>query len=316
MVVHSYHNQVEKVMGVIERGISRVILATLVVFGVVCVLFSDLSGSRACGAMAARAQDGRDAQPSAADPLEGFTLVHLLPDTVPFGAGEILTYAIQYGLIYAGDATLEVRNVAVVDSAKAYHIVSTARTNNAFDRVFKVRDRHESLMDYDNLYSLSFEKHIREGRFKSDEKVIFDQKSHVAVYPDKRLPIAPNTQDFLSALYYARTLPLQVGDAIALANHTGGKNYPIYVKVLRREHVKVPAGEFDCLVIEPVLQTASLFEHKGKLTIWVTDDTLKMPVLLRSKVVIGAFEAVLKSYTMSDEPMRAIERKGVPGHAE
>jgi hypothetical protein len=281
-------------------------IALIIMFGTFSVLFS--------GQGAGMQEDG---EAQAEDPqLEGFNLVHLFPREVPFGEGEIFTYAIQYGLIYAGEATLEIRNVAVLDSAKAYHVISTARTSSAFDHVFKVRDRHDSFIDYDNLFSLSFEKHLREGKFKRDEKVFFDQKNHVAVYPEKKVPIAPNTQDFLSAVYYARTLPLEVGQAIAMANHTGGKNYPIYIKVLRRERIKVPAGEFDCLVVEPILQTSSLFEHKGKLTIWVTDDTVKMPVLLRSKVVIGAFEAVLKSYTLSSAERRIIDRKDIQGNGE
>jgi hypothetical protein len=278
----------------------------IILLGAFPVLFS----GRAAGM-----QEGGGAE--ADDPqLAGFKLVHLFPREVPFGEGELFTYAIQYGLIYAGEATLEIRNVAVLDSAKAYHIISTARTSSAFDHVFKVRDRHDSFVDYENLFSLSFEKHLREGKFKRDEKVVFDQKNHVAIYADKKVPIAPNTQDFLSAVYYARTLPLEVGQAIALANHTGGKNYPIYIKVLRRERIKVPAGEFDCLVVEPILQTSSLFEQKGKLTIWITDDTVKMPVLLRSKVVIGAFEAVLKSYTMSAAERRIIEQRDIPGNGE
>ena len=240
--------------------------------------------------------------------LDGFELVYALPERVPYGEGERLVFAIQYGLIYAGDATLEVRNIAIIDSIPAYHIISTARTNRAFDIVFKVRDRVESFMDFENLITLRFEKHLREGKFKRDEEVWFDQKQHLAHYPDKTLPIPPNTQDFLSALYYVRTLPIEVGEAIAMANHTGGKNYPIYVKVLGRERVTVPAGTFDCIVVEPVLQTTSIFEHKGKLTIWLTDDSLKMPVLMRSKVVIGAFEAVLKEYTTSEVPPRILTR--------
>jgi hypothetical protein len=240
--------------------------------------------------------------------LEGFELVYTLPEQVPYGEGERFVFAIQYGLIYAGDATLEVRNIAIIDSVPAYHIISTARTNKAFDIVFKVRDRVESFIDYENLFSLRFEKHLREGKFKRDEEVWFDQKRHIAHYPDKTLPIPPSTQDFLSALYYVRTLPIEVGQAIAMANHTGGKNYPIYVKVLGRERVTVTAGTFDCIIVEPVLQTTSIFEHKGKLTIWLTDDSLKMPVLMRSKVVIGAFEAVLKEYTTSDIPPRILTR--------
>ncbi|MFO7914270.1 MAG: DUF3108 domain-containing protein [Candidatus Krumholzibacteriales bacterium] len=236
--------------------------------------------------------------------IEGFRIVKPLPDSVYFGVGEKLVYAIQYGLIYAGDATLEIRNIAVLDSVKAYHIVSLARTNRAFDVVYKVRDHHKSFIDYDNLYSVRFEKHLREGRFRRDESVTFDQKKHLAIYEDKEVGIPPMTQDFLSALYYVRTVDLEIGDAVYLANHTGGKNYPIYVKVIGREQVEVPAGRFDCIVIEPVLKTSSIFKHEGKLTIWITDDNLKMPVLLRSKVVVGSFEARLKEYTLSDDEPR------------
>lgn len=279
-------------------------LWAVVIWTVLLVLFA--------GRLANLYADEQEVDPE----LNGFELVHLRPETVPFGEGEKFTFAIQYGLIYAGDATLEIRNISVIDSVKAYHIISTARTSRTFDVVFKVRDRVESFMDYDNLFSLRFEKHIREGSFKRDERVDFDQRKHIAVYPDKTVPIPPNTQDFLSALYYARTLPIEEGQAISMANHSGGKNYPIYIKVHGRERVRVPAGEFDCLVVEPVLQTSSIFEHKGKLTIWVTDDTLRMPVLMRSKVVIGAFEAVLKEYVLSDMPHRDLRRESKGIHDE
>lgn len=236
--------------------------------------------------------------------VENFKIVKPLPEMVYFGVGEKLVFAIQYGLIYAGDATMEIRNIALLDSVKTYHVVSLARTNRAFDLIYKVRDHHESFIDYNNLYSIRFEKHLREGGFRRDETVTFDQKNHLAVYEDKKVGIPPMTQDFLSALYYVRTVDLNTGEAVYLANHSGGKNYPIYVKVLRHETVEVPAGEFECIVIEPVLKTSSIFKHEGKLTIWLTDDNVKMPVLLRSKVVVGSFEARLKEYTLSSTEPR------------
>jgi hypothetical protein len=306
-------------MLIIKSKYLDVVAAAFVLFAALSVLFFGQVAASKCdiapqleGSRGQEDTAGREADSSLGD----FEVVHLFPQVVAFGEGELLTFAIQYGIIYAGDATLEIRNVAEIDSVRAYHIISTARTNKAFDHVFKVRDRHDSFMDCDNMYSLSFEKHLREGRFKRDETVVFDQKGHCAIYADKKVQIPPNTQDFLSALYYARSLLLEVGQAVALANHTGGRNYPIYIKVLRRERIKVPAGEFDCLVVEPVLQTTSIFEHKGKLTIWITDDTVKMPVLLRSKVAVGAFEAVLKSYTLSRAGIRTMERKEVPGSGE
>jgi len=220
-------------------------------------------------------------------------------DAVPFGVGEKLRYSIQYGLIKAGKATLEVRNLAEIDSAWCYRIVSNSRTSSFFSKIYKVRDRYESYMDTTELYSRRYEKHIREGKYRKDEVVRFDQKKHVAMYANKSVPIAPRTQDVLSALYYVRTLPLEVGQSIAVPNHTDGRNYPLVIRVHRRERVTVEAGTFDCLVVEPILRGPGLFSQKGRLTVWVTDDTNKIPVLMRSKMVIGHVSAVLKDYKLS-----------------
>ena len=225
----------------------------------------------------------------------------LLPVMVPFGEGERLVYNVQYGIINAGQASLEVRNISVYDSVACYNIVSNARTNDVFSVFFKVRDRFVSLMDTTDLVSIRYEKHIHEGGFKTQEAVVFDQKNHRALYNDKEVPIAPRTQDVLSSMYYVRTLPLEPGQNIALANHTGGKNYPLLIKVLGRERITVDAGTFDCLIVEPFLRGPAIFQQKGRVTVWVTDDEYKIPVLVKSKVVIGAVSAVLTSYQLADK---------------
>jgi hypothetical protein len=227
-------------------------------------------------------------------PPDSFAVV--APIRVPFGAGEKLVFSVQYGLVTAGEATLEVRNLAALGDRTCYRIVSDARTNDFFSKFFEVRDRYESYMDTTHLYSLRYEKHVREGKFKRDDVVDFDQSAHRAVYKNRQVPIPPRTQDVLSALYYVRTLPLEVGQSISLANHTDGKNYPLVVKVLRRERVKVDAGEFDCVVVEPILRGPGVFTQQGRLTVWLTDDRRRMPVLMKSKVVIGHVAAILKSH--------------------
>ncbi len=228
-------------------------------------------------------------------PPDSFTVI--APTRVPFEAGEKLVFSVQYGLVTAGEATMEVRNLAALNGKTCYRVVSDARTNDFFSKFFEVRDRYESYIDTTNLYSVRYEKHVREGKFKRDDVVDFDQTTHRAIYKDKQVPIPPRTQDVLSALYYVRTLPLEVGQAISVANHIDGKNYPLIVRVLGRERVKVDAGEFDCIVVEPILRGPGVFTQKGRLTVWLTDDRRRMPVLMKSKVVIGHVAAILKSYT-------------------
>lgn len=150
-------------------------------------------------------------------------------------------------------------------------------------------------MDTADLNTRRYEKHLQEGRFKADQVVDFDQERGKAIYSDGReFPLTPQARDVLASLYYVRTLNLEVGKSVYVENHTDRVNYPLEVRILRRERVRVRAGVFDCVVVEPVLRYPGIFEHKGKLTVWLTDDVNRIPVLMRSKIVIGSISAVLE----------------------
>ncbi len=215
-----------------------------------------------------------------------------------FGVGERLEFSVGWEFINAGTAVMEIPEMVKIDGRKCYHIVSTASSNKVFSVFFKVDDRVESFMDAHGLYSLRYDKHLREGSFKADLSMIFDQEKHLAIYDSgtDTFEVPEYVQDVLSAFYFVRTQELIVGRSLFVDNHTDKKNYPLEVKVLRKEKVKVAAGEFDCLVVEPILQTPGIFDQKGSLTVWLTDDQAKMPVLMKSKVVIGSIVTELTGY--------------------
>lgn len=219
-----------------------------------------------------------------------------------FGPGERLEFSVGYGVIKAGTAVMEIPDMVKVNGSKCFHIVSTAQSNKVFSVFFKVDDKVESFMDAYGLFSLRYDKHLREGKFKSDMSMAFDQENHLALYSSGKdtFQVPEYVQDVLSAFYFVRTQDLQVGKSIFVNNHTDKKTYPLEVKVLRREKVRVEAGEFDCLVLEPLLKTPGIFEQKGSLTVWLTDDAAKMPVLMKSKVIIGSISTELVSYKLGE----------------
>jgi len=219
-----------------------------------------------------------------------------------FGVGERLEFLVGYGFIKAGTAVMEIPEIVKLGGRKCYYIVSTAKSNKFFSVFFKVDDKVESFMDVHGLYSLRYDKHLREGKFRADISMIFDQENHLAIYNNGKdtIEVAEYAQDVLSAFYFVRTQQLTVGRSIFVDNHTDKKNYPLEVKVLRRERVKVEAGEFDCVVVEPILKTPGIFKQKGSLTIWLTDDEVKMPVLMKSKVIIGSISTELISYQLGE----------------
>jgi hypothetical protein len=217
----------------------------------------------------------------------------------PFGVGERLTFEIKYGFISAGNAVIGIPELVRERGRDCYHIVSVAESNAFFSVFFPVRDVVESLLDARELVSLKFEKHLSEGDYRAHDLVLFDHDRHLAIYPgsgakvDRLVPLSLDAQDVLSSLYYVRMVELDVGRSVYIENHADRKNYPLEIKVLRRERVKVPAGTYDCLVVEPIMRTAGLFRHQGSLTVWLTDDEYRIPVLMRSKVIIGSVSAVL-----------------------
>jgi len=78
--------------------------------------------------------------------------------------------------------------------------------------------------------------------------------------------------------------------------------YPLVVHVLKREKIKVPAGKFDCLVVEPFLRGPGIFISKGKkLVVWLTADERRIPVRMRSEVFIGHVSAELTDYDLSPQ---------------
>jgi hypothetical protein len=70
--------------------------------------------------------------------------------------------------------------------------------------------------------------------------------------------------------------------------------------VVRRETIRVPAGTFDTLLIEPDLShVGGVFEKSpdAKIQLWVSADPRRVPVKLKSKVVVGSFSGELVSIT-------------------
>ncbi|MEJ2636276.1 MAG: DUF3108 domain-containing protein [Calditrichia bacterium] len=227
-----------------------------------------------------------------------------------FKVGEKLSFKVRYGFIKAGEASMEVKDIVPLGNREAYKIVSTARSTGTFDIFFKVRDLVESYIDTKGLYSLKFNKKLREGSYKFDLLVDYKQDSGKAqvnmirfhdgdeplkVKEKKEFEIdtPPYVLDILASFYYVRTQKLRVGMPLYIMNHDNKKIYDLKVLVQKRETIKVDAGKFKCIVVQPVLRGESIFKQKGKLWVWLTDDQYKIPVQMKSAVLVGSITTEL-----------------------
>jgi len=94
-----------------------------------------------------------------------------------------------------------------------------------------------------------------------------------------------------------RAQRLEIGHDIVFDIVNREKQYPLVVKVLKKDTVKTSAGKFNCIVVEPQLRGEGIFVAKGKsLKVWLTDDEYKMPVKMEVEVFIGSVSAELLEY--------------------
>lgn len=223
-----------------------------------------------------------------------------------FPAGEVLEFDIGWAFVRAGRA----RMAADLDGGRP-RVRAYAWNNGAFEKIYRVADTISAVLDPATSLPVRFDKINNEGSWHSRSHIDFDQGALSAHLSDTVLDgsgqpkpgravdtaiaLDGPSHDILSAFYLFRTLPLEVGRTHTFNAVSGKKKYAMKVLVHRRERVEVPAGTFDCIVVEPILAEDGLFKAKGTLTIWLTDDADRVPVLVKSKIALGSVKVELTS---------------------
>ena len=206
--------------------------------------------------------------------------------------GEELLFGIKYLGIRVGMGTLKIEGIVPLKDQLGYHLISTAKSTGIFAFIYRVNERLDSFMDLTGRYSLRFERHSY-GKNPRSYITTYDQKNHLAYYEDKKIEILSNAHDPISAFYHLRLHQLKVNDRIIMNVNTGEENYKIGARVVGEKKIRTPAGEFDCLVLEPYFKDKDDPEKKT-LKIYITNDVRKMPVLITSKLPFGQVVVILE----------------------
>lgn len=219
--------------------------------------------------------------------------------------GERLVFEVTWFKLKGGTAVLEVSEGAEVQGRKVHQISAVTNSNSFVDKFHRVRDRVDSFVYADNLSSGRFKVHQEEGKYRQDKEIYFDYAKGTAEYTvgkeTSSYPIPIFIQDALSSLYYLRTRELVIGKPVIIDVFEDKKLWQVEVQVVGRERISTPAGEFDTVLVNPLLKFEGIFQRKGELYIWLTDDSRKMPVRMKSKIKIGSVFADLLEYKNSSQ---------------
>jgi len=226
-----------------------------------------------------------------------------------FKDGEFLKYKLAYGIMNAGEATLEVKKVKKkIQDRDILHIIGRGYSISAFDWFFKVRDKYETYLDEEGIFPWLFVRRIEEGGYKKEQDYKFFQNQERVEYvqKDKEYKVPHGVQDMISSFYYARTIDFsnaKKDQVFEFESFVDGELYPIKIKYAGTETIRVDAGRFECMVFHPVVQEGRIFKRDDDLTVYITKDENKIPILARAKILVGSVRMELIDYKNLANPM-------------
>jgi hypothetical protein len=248
------------------------------------------------------------------DPLEGIYLNGLAAECAlenrAFGAGEEIVYTVYYRLgfiwIPAGEVTFRVE-----ENDQFYFFDAFGRTFSSYDRFFRVRDHYQSQVDKQSLMPVRAVRNIEEGSYRKYATLDFDYRNGQIIANHGRskdklerdvLDLDRCMHDVLSIVYYSRNMDIsnvRKNDMLQMAVSLDDKTYNVGMRYLGREdnmRIRRAGGRFDVLKFSPQVIAGNVFKDGDEMTVWVSNDRNRIPLMIESPLTVGSIRVVLDSY--------------------
>jgi hypothetical protein len=247
------------------------------------------------------------------------------PATIPFSNGEELVYQGEFnkGLLRGVDVA-EFRFKAAIEPVPTrslagndpviIRLVGDVISKGLFPRIagFRFHEHVESTVDPDPFTALRTSKLEEQGKRVRASEAVFDHEARKVTWterdPNQSQPPRVNAlefsepiQDILTVIYFLRTQKLEVGKSFDVPLSDSGKVFRFAVAVVERKQLNTVLGKVSAVRIEPALFGENgLVRSRGSLSIWITEDSRRIPVKAQLKVELGTFDIKLKRVSYGD----------------
>jgi hypothetical protein len=258
---------------------------------------------------------GQSVQKSNGKSFESVSKTKDSPQVFAFQKGEWLKFKMSYSnFLNAGFSTMEVRETSN-NQKEAFHILGKGKSTGIISLFFNVTDDYQTFMYKESMLPYRFIRKIDEGGYTKDEEILFNHdkkeaivKNHKHKTVDKH-PIGDDIQDLLSSLYYLRNqnlTNLKAGDELELKMFLDKETTNFKLHFLGKEVIKTKFGKVNALKFRPMVQAGRVFKAQESLTIWISDDENKIPLLIKAALAVGSLRADLDQYKGLAHPFNII----------
>jgi len=221
----------------------------------------------------------------------------------PFGPGEQMSYRVEVGWFDVGEGHL---NIEALDSVRGNNTYRAAMEIDGGILGLGVHDIYTSFFDVSTLQTWRVLKEYNQVSYHATrhyelypEEGIWDNEDKKEGDKNKSGPLGSSLPlDEIAFIYFLRQMDLEVGKSYSMSRYFKQDGNPVVVEVVRKERKKVDVGEFDCIVIRPLIRTSKLFSDGGEAEIYLSDDDRRLMVYMKSNIqgFPGALELYLKGY--------------------
>ena len=229
-------------------------------------------------------------------------------DNESFSKGEKITYLAHYGFVNAGRATVKTdKSIHYRNNRPCYKVDVDGWTVGVFSLGYKVKDKWRTYIDTTAIIPQQFYRDISENKYRLEETTYFDHKRNkVRVKTlkngknkDRSFDIPEYAQDLVSGYFYLRTMDfenMKVGTKFRIDGFFEDKTYDFDIKFKGKEIIKTKFGKIHAYKLEPIMPDNKLFDGEDSILFWVSADQNRIPLKIRAKMFIGAFEVEVTEY--------------------
>ncbi len=214
-----------------------------------------------------------------------------------YKSGEKLKYKISYGkqnkkgggLIVAGNATLTVHAVELNNNL-IFQLNAFGKTTRFFSIFLKVNHRYESFIKGSTMQTIKSSMDIQEGGFRNSVETVVSEHDSI---------LSSLSNDMLGSLYRLRSTPnykVQNSDTIFFSYYYNKDIYDSYIANSGEELVETRLGTLRTIKLLTKLEKGRLFKENTEAIVWITNNSLHVPVKLEIPILVGSIYVNLVSY--------------------
>ena len=248
-------------------------------------------------------------------------------DSLAFDAGERMSFTLNYqwGALDSdvGTATVKLEHT-VFNGQDAFLCKVYGATTWLFDRIFKVREDFRSWFSTDGLRPLKFTRDTHEGKYAARNTYLYqwdDTEPHIDadVYSTSSgersvtIPLTKCTFDLPALFFFARNMDfdkVEPGVKYPMTFAIDDDVYNVHFIMYDRQTVKVKGlGTVNTVRFGAHLLAGEVFKGDQDMTIWISDDLNRLPVLFEAPLIVGKASGRMTSVSGLKHPFSSLVKK-------